>query len=159
MLKFPFPLRLCLWGHPCFSWHMTKQKRIFGQNKRFLNLSLLYSCGHNPVFWDALQFKHIVLGRLPIWGLWWRFATHTLKRNFCILLHNEMVDFKWFSKYKIVMLSPPMQQVFLISILIVVEETGTHYLNICYMNSLLQSVIKQLNRSQWKENWQYTLIP
>jgi len=27
-------------------WHMTKQNRIFGQNKRFSNLSLLHSCGH-----------------------------------------------------------------------------------------------------------------
>jgi hypothetical protein len=48
----------------CLTWHTTKQNRIFGQNKRLSYLSLLHSCGHNPVFWDALQFKHTVLGRL-----------------------------------------------------------------------------------------------
>ena len=49
---------------PCLFWHMTKQNHIFGQNKGFSNLSLLHSCGHNPGFWDTLQFKHIVLRRL-----------------------------------------------------------------------------------------------
>jgi len=43
------------------------------------------------------------------------------------------------------MLSPPKKQVLLINILSVLEEMGTNYLNICYTNVVLQSLIKQLN--------------
>ena len=55
------------------------------------------------------------------------------------------------------MLSSSKQQVLLINISSVAEEMETHYLNICYTNVVLQSLIKQLNWNQWKENWQYTL--
>ena len=47
---------------PCLSRHMTKQNSIFGQNKRFSSLSLLHSCGHNPVLLDALQLSILFWG-------------------------------------------------------------------------------------------------
>ena len=43
------------------------------------------------------------------------------------------------------MLSLLKQQIFLINILSVVQEMGTHYLSICYTDIFLQNSIKQIN--------------